>query len=57
MSRPDLNRLQALDARLDEGSVIGAERRMNLSPPGNKPGFESHSGSPGRPCSCPGRPE
>ena len=33
MSRPDLNLLLALDALLDEGSVIGAARRMNLSPP------------------------
>ena len=33
MSRPDLNLLLALDALLDEGSVIGAARRMNLSSP------------------------
>lgn len=33
MARPDLNLLVALDALLDEGSVIGAARRMNLSPP------------------------
>ena len=33
MARPDLNLLLALDALLDEGSVIGAARRMNLSPP------------------------
>ena len=33
MTRPDLNLLLALDALLDEGSVIGAARRMNLSPP------------------------
>jgi len=29
----DLNLLSALDALLDEGSVIGAAKRMNLSPP------------------------
>lgn len=33
MSRPDLNLLLALDALLDEGSVIGAARRMHLSAP------------------------
>jgi DNA-binding transcriptional LysR family regulator len=33
MARPDLNLLLALDALLAEGSVIGAARRMNLSPP------------------------
>ena len=33
MTHPDLNLLLALDALLDEGSVIGAARRMNLSPP------------------------
>ncbi|TCN82106.1 LysR family transcriptional regulator [Shewanella fodinae] len=33
MARPDLNLLLALDVLLDEGSVIGAARRMNLSPP------------------------
>lgn len=33
MSRPDLNLLLALDILLDEGSVIGAARRMNLSAP------------------------
>ncbi|MGG4604080.1 LysR family transcriptional regulator [Paenalcaligenes sp. Me131] len=33
MARPDLNLLHALDALLEEGSVIGAARRMNLSPP------------------------
>ncbi|MBN3792757.1 LysR family transcriptional regulator [Burkholderia sp. Ac-20353] len=31
--QPDLNLLIALDALLDEGSVAGAARRMNLSPP------------------------
>lgn len=31
--RPDLNLLYALDALLEEGSVVGAARRMNLSPP------------------------
>ncbi|AHI68048.1 LysR family transcriptional regulator [Burkholderia thailandensis] len=30
---PDLNLLIALDALLEEGSVVGAARRMNLSPP------------------------
>ncbi|AOJ05668.1 MULTISPECIES: LysR family transcriptional regulator [Burkholderia] len=30
---PDLNLLIALDALLEEGSVAGAARRMNLSPP------------------------
>jgi len=29
---PDMNLLVALDALLDEGSVVGAARRMNLSP-------------------------
>ena len=29
----DLNLLLALDALLGEGSVLGAARRMNLSPP------------------------
>ena len=29
----DLNLLTALDALLDEGSVLGAARRMNLSAP------------------------
>ncbi|OZI35868.1 LysR family transcriptional regulator [Bordetella genomosp. 1] len=33
MSRPDLNLLLALDALLDEGSVVGAARRMHLSAP------------------------
>ena len=33
MSRPDLNLLLALDALLDEGSVIGAARRMHLRAP------------------------
>ncbi|MQT88055.1 LysR family transcriptional regulator [Pseudomonas nabeulensis] len=33
MAQPDLNLLLALDALLEEGSVIGAARRMNLSPP------------------------
>jgi DNA-binding transcriptional LysR family regulator len=33
MERPDLNLLLALDVLLEEGSVIGAARRMNLSPP------------------------
>ena len=33
MSRPDLNLLLALDALLDEGSVIGVARRMHLSAP------------------------
>ena len=32
MQLPDLNLLVALDALLDEGSVVGAARRMNLSP-------------------------
>lgn len=32
MGRPDLNLLLALDALLEEGSVIGAARRMHLSP-------------------------
>ncbi|WP_413729441.1 LysR family transcriptional regulator [Sodalis sp. RH22] len=33
MKLPDLNLLVALDALLEEGSVVGAARRMNLSPP------------------------
>lgn len=33
MARPDLNLLLALDALLEEGSVVGAARRMHLSPP------------------------
>ncbi|BAL95226.1 LysR family transcriptional regulator [Rubrivivax gelatinosus] len=33
MARPDLNLLLALDVLLDEGSVVGAARRMHLSPP------------------------
>ncbi|MDD0973060.1 LysR family transcriptional regulator [Pseudomonas fontis] len=32
MQFPDMNLLVALDALLDEGSVVGAARRMNLSP-------------------------
>ena len=32
MQIPDMNLLVALDALLDEGSVVGAARRMNLSP-------------------------
>ncbi|WP_077046550.1 LysR family transcriptional regulator [Pseudomonas sp. KK4] len=32
MQLPDMNLLIALDALLDEGSVVGAARRMNLSP-------------------------
>jgi DNA-binding transcriptional LysR family regulator len=32
MPLPDLNLLLALDALLDEGSVVGAARRMHLSP-------------------------
>ncbi|MBU6958514.1 LysR family transcriptional regulator [Pseudomonas sp. CVAP len=32
MQLPDMNLLVALDALLDEGSVVGAARRMNLSP-------------------------
>ncbi|WP_028696572.1 LysR family transcriptional regulator [Pseudomonas cremoricolorata] len=32
MLLPDLNLLVALDALLDEGSVVGAAQRMNLSP-------------------------
>lgn len=32
MHTPDMNLLVALDALLDEGSVVGAARRMNLSP-------------------------
>ncbi|MEE4878711.1 LysR family transcriptional regulator [Pseudomonas alliivorans] len=32
MQLPDLNLLIALDALLDEGSVVGAARRMHLSP-------------------------
>ncbi|WP_256345573.1 hypothetical protein, partial [Pseudomonas sp. F1002] len=30
MQLPDMNLLVALDALLDEGSVVGAARRMNL---------------------------
>ena len=33
MPLPDLNLLLALDVLLDEGSVAGAARRMNLSAP------------------------
>ena len=33
MQSPDLNLLLALDALLDEGSVVGAARRMHLSAP------------------------
>jgi DNA-binding transcriptional LysR family regulator len=33
MEYPDLNLLLALDVLLEEGSVVGAARRMNLSPP------------------------
>lgn len=33
MERPDLNLLFALDVLLEEGSVVGAARRMNLSAP------------------------
>lgn len=33
MAQPDLNLLLALDALLEEGSVVGAARRMNLSAP------------------------
>lgn len=33
MTHPDLNLLIALDVLLEEGSVAGAARRMNLSPP------------------------
>ncbi len=33
MQSPDLNLLFALDVLLDEGSVVGAARRMNLSAP------------------------
>lgn len=33
MKHPDLNLLLALDVLLEEGSVVGAARRMNLSPP------------------------
>ncbi|KAF1061404.1 MAG: Nodulation protein D 2 [Pseudomonas citronellolis] len=33
MKHPDLNLLLALDVLLEEGSVIGAARRMNVSPP------------------------
>ncbi|VVE48157.1 LysR family transcriptional regulator [Pandoraea aquatica] len=33
MSLPDLNLLHALDILLEEGSVVGAARRMHLSPP------------------------
>lgn len=32
MQLPDMNLLVALDVLLDEGSVVGAARRMNLSP-------------------------
>ena len=32
MQLPDMNLLVTLDALLDEGSVVGAARRMNLSP-------------------------
>ena len=32
MQLPDMNLLVALDALLGEGSVVGAARRMNLSP-------------------------
>ena len=32
MPLPDMNLLVALDALLDEGSVVGAAQRMNLSP-------------------------
>ncbi|MFF7106555.1 LysR family transcriptional regulator [Pseudomonas sichuanensis] len=32
MQLPDMNLLVALDALLDEGSVVGAAQRMNLSP-------------------------
>jgi DNA-binding transcriptional LysR family regulator len=33
MQLPDMNLLIALDVLLDEGSVVGAARRLNLSPP------------------------
>src|ERR1700679_723635 len=33
MTSPDLNLLFALDVLLEEGSVVGAARRMNLSAP------------------------
>ncbi|MFC3656417.1 LysR family transcriptional regulator [Xanthomonas hyacinthi] len=33
MDHPDLNLLFALDVLLEEGSVVGAAKRMNLSPP------------------------
>ncbi|MEG3133851.1 LysR family transcriptional regulator [Rouxiella sp. T17] len=33
MKLPDLNLIIALDALLEEGTVVGAARRMNLSPP------------------------
>lgn len=33
MALPDLNLLIALDALLEEGSVVGAARRLHLSPP------------------------
>ncbi|MBQ0218781.1 LysR family transcriptional regulator [Alcaligenes faecalis] len=33
MEQPDLNLLRALDVLLEEGSVVGAARRMNLSAP------------------------
>jgi len=32
MQLPDMNLLVALDALLDEGSVVGAAQRMNLIP-------------------------
>ncbi len=35
MQLPDMNLLVALDALLDEGSVVGAARRMNLRPGGD----------------------
>lgn len=46
MSRPDLN-LLALDALLDEGSVIGAARRMNFELPRDGPHLEPDSGRAG----------
>ncbi|MBZ1407951.1 LysR family transcriptional regulator, partial [Escherichia coli] len=33
MHLPDLNLLVALNVLLEEGSVVGAARRMHLSPP------------------------
>jgi DNA-binding transcriptional LysR family regulator len=33
MQLPDMNLLIALDVLLDEGSVVGAARSLNLSPP------------------------